>query len=201
VLHRFGRPDLGGLRVAVQGLGHVGLPLCAHLHDAGASLVVADLDPKRTAQAAARYGAEVVEPEAIYAQPVDLLAPCALGGVLDDRTIPLLQATLVAGGANNQLAQARHDAMLAGRGILYVPDYIANAGGVIDFHQEQRDDRPDAVLAAVARIHDVTLDVLERARAAGATPLTVADRLVAERLRPRELAGPGDETRGSGSGA
>ena len=146
--------------------------------------LVADLDPKRTAQAAARYGAEVVEPEAIYAQPVDLLAPCALGGVLDDRTIPLLQAKLVAGGANNQLALARHDAMLAERGILYVPDYIANAGGVIDFHQEQRDDRPDAVLAAVARIHDVTLDVLERAKAAGATPLAVADELVALRLRP-----------------
>ena len=120
---------------------------------------------------------------------------------MDDRTIPLLQAKLVAGGANNQLALARHDAMLAERGILYVPDYIANAGGVIDFHQEQRDDRPEAVLAAVERIYDVTLDVLERARAAGATPLTVADRLVAERLRPRKPAGPGDETRGSGSGA
>jgi leucine dehydrogenase len=201
VLHRLGRPDLEGLKVAVQGLGHVGLPLCRHLHDAGAALVVADLDPKRAAQAAERYGATVVEPEAIFAQPVDLLAPCALGGVLDDRTIPLLRTKVVAGGANNQLALARHDAMLAERGILYVPDYIANAGGVIDFHQEQRDDRPEAVLAAVARIHDVTLDVLERAKAAGATPLTVADRLVAERLRPGEPAGPGDGTSGGGSGA
>ena len=194
VLHRLGRADLAGLKVAVQGLGHVGLPLCGHLHDAGAALVVADLDPQRSAQAAARYGAQVVEPEAIFAQPVDLLAPCALGGVLDDRTIPRLQARLVAGGANNQLALARHDAMLAEHGILYVPDYIANAGGVIDFHQEQRDDRPEAVLAAVERIYDVTLDVLERAKAAGATPLTVADRLVAERLRPGQPAGPGDDT-------
>jgi leucine dehydrogenase len=198
VLHRLGRQDLEGLEVAVQGLGHVGLPLCGHLHEAGAKLVVADLDPKRAAQAAERYGAQVVEPDEIYTQPVDLLSPCALGGVLDDRTIPRLQARLVAGGANNQLALARHDAMLAERGILYVPDYIANAGGVIDFHQEQRDDRPEAVLAAVARIHDVTLDVLERARAAGATPLTVADRLVALRLRPGgETAGPGNGTGGA----
>jgi leucine dehydrogenase len=189
VLHRLGRSDLEGLRVAVQGLGHVGLPLCSHLHDAGAALVVADLEPRRAAQAAARYGAQVVEPEAIFGQEVDLLAPCALGGVLDDRTIPRLQAKLVVGGANNQLALARHDAMLAQRGILYVPDYIANAGGVIDFYQEQRDDRPEAVLAAVARIYDVTLDVLERATAGNVTPLTVADRLVAERLRPaREVA-------------
>jgi leucine dehydrogenase len=183
VLHRLGRADLAGLKVAVQGLGQVGLPLCGYLHDAGASLVVADLNPKRTMQAKRRFGAQVVEPQAIFAQPVDLFAPCALGGVLDDRTIPCLEARLVAGGANNQLALARHDAMLAERGILYVPDYIANAGGVIDFDQEQRDDRPEAVLAAVARIYDVTLDVLKRAKAAGVTPLTLADRLVAERLR------------------
>jgi leucine dehydrogenase len=190
-LHRLGRTDLEGLKVAVQGLGHVGMPLCRHLHDAGAELVVADPNPKRTAEAARLFGARVVEPEAIFAQAVDLFAPCALGGVLDDRTIPRLQAKLVAGGANNQLALARHDAMLAERGILYVPDYIANAGGVIDFDQEQRDDRPEAVLAAVARIHDVTLDVLERAKAAGATPLTVADRLVALRLRPRQRSNGG----------
>jgi leucine dehydrogenase len=183
VRHRFGATDLAGLTVAVQGLGHVGLPLCGHLHDAGAALVVADLDPARTADAARRFGAEVVDPADIFAQPVDLLAPCALGGVLDDRTIPQLHARLVVGGANNQLALARHDAMLAERGVVYVPDYIANAGGVIDFDQEQRDDRPEAVLAAVERIQAVVLDVLGRAAATGTTPLTVADRLVAERLR------------------
>ena len=183
VRHRLGRSDLGGLEVAVQGLGHVGMPLCGYLHDAGARLVVADVSPDRTAEAVARYGAKAVEPQAVYDQPVDLLAPCALGGVLDDGSIPRLRTKLVVGGANNQLALARHDAMLAGRGILYVPDYIANAGGVIDFHQEQIDDRPEAVLAAVARIHEVTLDLLARAKSAGATPLTVADRLVAERLR------------------
>jgi leucine dehydrogenase len=184
VRHRFDQADLTGLKVAVQGLGHVGLPLCGHLHKAGAALVIADLDPQRTAAAARRFGATVVEPPAIFCQAVDLLAPCAFGGVLDDRTIPRLRAKLVVGGANNQLGLARHDAMLAERGILYVPDYIANAGGVIDFDQEQRDDRPEAVLKAVERIHDVVQDVLKRAEVAGATPLTVADQLVALRLQP-----------------
>ena len=190
VLHRWGKTGLAGLSAAVQGLGHVGLPLCGHLRDAGADLVVADLNPQRTTEAMERFGATVVEPDSIFAQPVDLLAPCALGDVLDDRTIPQLQAKVVCGGANNQLGLARHDAMLAKRDILYVPDYIANAGGVVDFDQEQRDDRPEAVLAAVARIHDVALEVLRRAEAAGLTPLAIADRMVAERLRPPEKVPP-----------
>jgi leucine dehydrogenase len=184
-LHHLGRPDLAGLKVAVQGLGHVGMPLCGHLHGAGADLVVADVDERRTGEAARRFGASVVEPAAIFDQAVDLLAPCAFGGVLDDQTIPRLAARLIVGGANNQLALPRHDAMLAERRILYVPDYIANAGGVIDFHQEQIDDRPEAVLAAVERIHDVTLEVLKRAAEAGVTPLTLADRMVARRLQRR----------------
>jgi leucine dehydrogenase len=184
-LHHLGRPDLAGLKVAVQGLGHVGMPLCGHLHGAGAELVVADVDERRTGEAARRFGASVVEPEAIFDQAVDLLAPCAFGGVLDDQTIPRLAVRLIVGGANNQLALPHHDAMLAERGILYVPDYIANAGGVIDFHQEQIDDRPEAVLAAVERIGDVTLEVLKRAAEAGVTPLTLADRMVARRLQRR----------------
>jgi leucine dehydrogenase len=184
-LHHVGRPDLAGLKVAVQGLGHVGMPLCGHLHGAGAELVVADVDERRTGEAARRFGASVVEPEAIFDQAVDLLAPCAFGGVLDDQTIPRLAVRLIVGGANNQLALPHHDAMLAERGILYVPDYIANAGGVIDFHQEQIDDRPEAVLAAVERIGDVTLEVLKRAAEAGVTPLTLADRMVARRLQRR----------------
>jgi leucine dehydrogenase len=183
VAYGLGRQDLDGLRVAVQGLGNVGLPLCRYLADAGAALLVTDLDQARVAGAADQFGARAVEPEAIYRQPADVFAPCALGAVLNDRTIPLLEAKIVCGGANNQLAEARHAAALAARGILFVPDYIANAGGVIDFHQERiGDDAPDAVLEAVARIHAITSDVLERARRTGETPLQVADRIVLERL-------------------
>lgn len=182
VEHRLGRQDLDGLRVAVQGLGSVGMPLCRHLQGAGAELVVADLDRARVAEAERTFGALAVDANAIYAQPADVFAPCALGAVLNDRTIPRLCAKLVCGGANNQLAAPRHAVLLAERGILYVPDYVANAGGVIDFHQEQIDDRPEAVLAAVARIHDITTDVLVRAASEGRTPQDVADRIVQERL-------------------
>jgi leucine dehydrogenase len=181
--HRLGRQDVAGLRVAVQGLGAVGLPLCRYLAEAGAALIVTDLDRARAAEAARTFGALAVEPEAIYGQPADVFAPCALGAVLNDRSIARLGARIVCGGANNQLAEARHAAALAARGILFVPDYIANAGGVIDFHQERTgDDAPQAVLGAVARIHEITSDVLERAARAGEMPLEVADRIVRERL-------------------
>src|SRR6516225_74386 len=178
-----GRSDLEGIRVAVQGLGNVGLPLCGYLSEAGAALVVSDLDANRCAQAAATYGATVVTPEEIYAQHVEVFAPAALGSVLNDATIPCLRCRIVCGGANNQLAEAQHDAALAARGIVFVPDYLANAGGVIDFHQETIDDRPDAVLASVARIGAITRDVLRCAAAIGTTPLTIADRIVRARIR------------------
>jgi leucine dehydrogenase len=177
-----GRSDLAGLRVAVQGLGNVGMPLCGYLSAARAALVVSDLDAARCAEAAARYGATVTAPEEIYAQDVEMFAPAALGAVLNDMTIPRLRCRVVCGGANNQLAAARHDAALAARGIVFVPDYLANAGGVIDFHQETIDDRPDAVLAAVARIGAITCDVLRCAIATGVTPLAVADRIVQTRI-------------------
>src|SRR6266481_542966 len=178
-----GRSDLEGLRVAVQGLGNVGMPLCGYLSAAGAALVVSDLDANRCAQAAATYGATVAAPEEIHAQDVDVFAPAAIGAVLNDATIPWLRCRVVCGGANNQLAEARHDAALAVRGIMFVPDYLANAGGVIDFHQETIDDRPDAVLASVARIGAITRDVLRCAAATGATPLSIADGIVRARIR------------------
>jgi leucine dehydrogenase len=182
---RFGRSDLEGLRVAVQGLGNVGMPLSGFLSATGAVLVVSDLDDNRCVEAAVTYGATVVTPEEIYTQPVDVFAPAALGAVLNDATIPRLHCQVICGGANNQLAEARHDALLAARGIVFVPDYLANAGGVIDFHQETIDDRPDAVLAAVARIGTITCDVLRRAISTNATPLSVADGIVRGRIRRR----------------
>jgi leucine dehydrogenase len=178
-----GRSDLEGLRVAVQGLGNVGMPLCGYLSAAGAALVVSDLDANRCAQAAATYGATLAAPEEIHAQHVDVFAPAALGAVLNDATIRYLRCRVVCGGANNQLAEARHDAALSVRGIVFVPDYLANAGGIIDFHQETIDDQPDAVLASVARIGAITRDVLRYAAATGATPLSVADGIVQARIR------------------
>jgi leucine dehydrogenase len=182
VRHLTGRGELAGLRVAIQGLGNVGRPLAGYLHEAGAELTVADLDAARAAGAAQDLGARAVAPDAIYDQPVDLFAPCALGGVLDDQTIPRLRARVVCGGANNQLAAPRHARALAGRDILYVPDYLANAGGVIDFHQERIDDSRAAVLAAVGRIEGITAEILDQAQASGRSPQEIADRRVRARL-------------------
>lgn len=182
VAQRLGRDDLAELKVAVQGLGNVGFPLCGYLYDAGAELVVADVDATRIAKATSAFGARSVAPDAIYDEVVDLFAPCALGAILSEQTIPRLKAQIVCGGANNQLAAPAGDAALARRGILYVPDYLANAGGVIDFHQERIDDRPEAVLRAVGRIREITARVLSDAAASGRTPLEIADRIVQTRL-------------------
>ena len=190
VRHVFGREQLAGLRVGVQGLGAVGFPLCGYLQGAGAELVVSDLDPVRIARAESAFGATGVDPETIFEQPVDLLAPCALGGILTEETIASLRAKIVCGGANNQLAKGDHAALLAARGCLYVPDYLANAGGVIDFHQERVDDRPEAVMRAVGRIFPVTLDLLEQAHATGRTPLAVAEEIVTRRLAAARASRP-----------
>jgi leucine dehydrogenase len=179
----FGRADMRGLRVAVRGLGNVGMPLCAYLHERGAELIAADTDAGKLDEARERFGATAVAPEEILEAEADLLAPCALGSVLDDESIPRLRVRAVCGGANNQLREKRHAAVLAARGIVFVPDYLASAGGVIDFHQESVDDSPEAVRAAVGRIRDITRDILVRARERSVTPLAVADEIVRSRLQ------------------
>ncbi len=183
VEHLFGQTDFSGLRISVQGLGNVGMPLCQSLHESGAELIVADIDDTRVTEAEQRFGAKGVAIEDIYSQHVDIFAPCALGAVLNDRSIPRLRAKLVCGGANNQLHATHHDRALADRGILFIPDYLASAGGVIDFHQETIDDRPEAILQSVKRIRTITRLVLERARNSGRTALQVADQMVQKRLR------------------
>lgn len=132
VRSRYKRDSLQGLRVAVQGVGAVGTALCVLLRDAGAELIITDNEIERAKELQRAYpGIEIVNQDRIFSVEADVFAPCAMGAVLDEATIPLLQAPIVAGAANNQLAEARHDQMLADRDILYAPDYIANAGGLI----------------------------------------------------------------------
>ena len=183
-----GRAGLSDLAVAVQGLGNVGMPLCGYLAREGAKLTVSDIEPGRVAAAQRDFGATAVAAEAIYDQAVDVFAPCAFGAILNDDTIPRLGARIVCGGANNQLHAPAHDAALAARGIVYVPDYLVNAGGVIDFHQENIDDTPEAVLGAVDRIGAITRDVLARAAASGETPLSITDEEVRQRLAAAHAA-------------
>ncbi|MCP5367930.1 MAG: Glu/Leu/Phe/Val dehydrogenase [Hyphomicrobiales bacterium] len=183
-----GRDELGGLTVAVQGLGHVGFELCRLLHGAGAGLVVADIDPGRVAEAAATFGAEGAPPDRIHAAPADVFAPCALGGILNDSTIPDLGAAIVCGAANNQLAAPGHAGAMARRGVLYVPDYLANAGGIINIHYERPRYDAAAARAHVAGIFDTTLQILDRAQVAGILPAAAADTLAEERLNAASRA-------------
>ncbi len=189
------RSDLAGLRVAVQGLGNVGLPLCRYLHERGADLTVCDVDSDRLATARRAFSPKVVPPDEIYGRDVDIFAPCAFGAILNDTTIPQLKAKIVCGGANNQLLSDTHDGDLAAKGVTYVPDYLANSGGVIDFHQEGIDDSAEAVLTAVDRIGEIAADILAEAQDKGETALEVANRRVSQRLaaaRERRLSSAPD---------
>lgn len=127
----FGMESVLGRTIAVQGLGKVGYRLCKYLHDDGASLIVTDIDDSRVKQAAIEFGATPCAPDAIFSVPCDVFAPCALGGIVNDSTLGKLHCRIVAGAANNQLAEPRHGDRLRQLGILYAPDYVINAGGII----------------------------------------------------------------------
>ena len=185
VAHRTGRADVAGLTVAVQGLGNVGRTLATYLARDGARLVVADIDAHARDWATAALGAEAVEPDRLIEVEADVFAPCALGAVINDETVPRLRAGIVAGAANNQLAAPRHGDALAARGILYAPDYVINAGGVIDIAAEGPDYDADAVLAAAARIGETLRAVLARSEREGRPPHRVADRMAEERFLGR----------------
>ena len=185
--HQFGTADLRGRRVAVQGLGHVGWHLCTLLDRAGAALVVADTAPARLAAAIQSFGATVVDPEDIHAAQADIFAPCAIGGTLNADTIPRLQARLVAGAANNQLATPGCADLLAKRDILYLPDYVANGGGIINVAAEilRIAPRDTWVSERLEALEKTMSRILIRASATGISPANLANR-IAEDLMLRE---------------
>lgn len=182
VRHKFGRASLEGLTVAVQGLGHVGGRLAALVRADGARLAVGDIDPTRVEAARRRLDAEIVAADAVHAANVDVFAPCALGGGLNEATVPEIRAGIVCGAANNQLRTPADGLALAERGILYAPDYLVNAGGVIAIAPERPGIDTDAMKSRVARIGDTLTAILQRAEAEGPTPEQVADRLAEERI-------------------
>ena len=147
-------------RVAIQGLGSVGMLLAAMLHEAGAALVVADISPDRTAQAASLFGADVVLVEDIHKVAVDVFAPCALGGVIDRKTIGELNCRVICGAANNQLATPVEGGRLHDRGVIYCPDYVVNAGGIISVMAEYNGDAESVVEARVMAIPLRTDEIL-----------------------------------------
>jgi leucine dehydrogenase len=184
--HRWGDDDLAVRSVAVQGVGKVGSGVAALLAQAGATVTVSDVDRDRAHAVAETTGATVSEPEEILTVPCDILAPCALGAVLDDDSIRRLRCAAVVGAANNQLALPSHAEALAAAGILYAPDYVANAGGIVNISVELRDEGYDAEDAArrVDAIEATMGTVLDDAARGGVTPDAAARRRARSRLRP-----------------
>ena len=180
--HRFGSDDLAGLKVAVQGLGNVGYHLCKHLEDHGAELVVADMNKDAVDRAVNVFGARAVSVDAIIDQDVDIFAPCALGGVINDESIPRLKAAVVAGAANNQLDEDRHGKVLMDRGVLYAPDYAINAGGLINVHADGPGYNPIMVMKRVEVIYETLEKIFTRAKAENLPTNEVADRIAEERF-------------------
>jgi leucine dehydrogenase len=198
VAKRLGRSSVAGLRVAVQGLGNVGRELAGLLSQQGAELIVSDIHDQAVEEAVRELGARSVAPDAIYDAEADVFAPCALGAILNDDTIARLRAKVVAGSANNQLADDRHGDALKARGILYAPDYVINAGGLIYVSGDARKRNGagfdhDAALARVAGIQDTLTEVFARAKADDLATSAAADRIAEERFKgpsPRDTVAP-----------
>jgi len=175
--------DLSGVKVAVQGCGHVGYHLAKMLNDAGAKLIVTDVNDKSASRVVDEFAAEAVEPNDIFAASADIFAPCALGGVINDQTIPNLKVQIIAGAANNQLLEERHGEMLRERNILYAPDYVANVGGVFNGCTELLGWESERALRKVDEIYDTVLRIFESAEAQGITTSKAADRLAEDYLQ------------------
>jgi len=173
---------LDGLHVVLQGLGQVGLRLARQLAAAGVRLTVTDVDADRTEAAVRELGATAVDPEAVYDVPADVFSPNAGGSVLSATTIPRLRCRAVVGAANEQLATPADGDALHARGILYAPDYVVNAGGLLSVLWERGETDVDGVVARTRQIGDTLTAVLERAPASGRPPHRVADELVEQRL-------------------
>lgn len=182
--HRLGRDDLTGLKIAVQGLGHVGYYLCEHLKNEGAELIVTDINKDSIDRVVNNLGASAVSTDDIYSQDVDIYAPCALGATLNDVTLPQLKCSIVAGAANNQLAEDRHGEQLKKQGILYTPDYVINAGGIINvsFETEGKEYSKQDALNKVDEIYGTLLEIFEIADSEQKTTNIVADELARRRI-------------------
>lgn len=189
--HLWGGSSLAGRRVGVAGVGKVGHHLADLLVADGATVVIADVDPAAVQRVVAAHpGVEVAaDADALVRADLDIYSPCALGGALDDVTVDALTAAVVCGGANNQLAHPGVEDALAARGVLYAPDYVVNAGGVIQVAEELPGFDLERARAKADRIYDTTLAVLAEAERSGSTPAAAADRLAEARMAAGPWAG------------
>jgi leucine dehydrogenase len=179
---RWGNDSLSGKTVLVQGAGKVAYYLCTHLHQEGARIVVTDIDAAKVKRVVDEFGAAGVAPEAIYDQKGDIYAPCALGATINDDTLKRLKVEIVAGGANNQLAEERHGTELEKKGMLYAPDFVINGGGLINVYGELQGWPLDRAKRKAAEIYDAILKIFAVAQRDGIPSFQAADRLAEERL-------------------
>lgn len=185
VSYKLGKASLRGVRVAIQGLGHVGMNLAKLLVEDGAQLIVSDVRRESVDAAVRELGAIAADPEDIYDIDAEVFAPCALGAVINDWTLPRIKAKIIAGAANNQLAKPAHGRRLQERGILYAPDYVINAGGIIQLSAEITGDSWETIERRVRAIGATLLTVFQTADAERLSTSAAADRIAAERIEMR----------------
>jgi len=178
----YGTDSLGGKTIAIQGVGNVAFNLCRHLHEEGAKLIVTDINQEALQRAEEAFGAMIVAPEDIYSVEADIFAPCALGATLNDETIPQLKVKIIAGAANNQLKEDRHGDMLEERDILYVPDFVINAGGVINVADELDGYNRDRAMKKVELVYDAVTKVFEIAKRDHLPTYRAAEKMAEERI-------------------
>jgi leucine dehydrogenase len=174
--------DLKGVKVAVQGLGHVGMRLAKHLYKEGVELYVTDIHPENIEKAVNEFSAIAVRPEDIYDLDVDVFAPCAMGAILNAKNIARLKAKVIAGAANNQLAKEEFGQMLADKGILYAPDYVINAGGIIDIFHQSISSSDKKLRDHIEKISDTLFEIYNRAELQGIATNIVANQIAEERF-------------------
>ncbi|WP_258110000.1 Glu/Leu/Phe/Val dehydrogenase dimerization domain-containing protein [Alicyclobacillus sp. SP_1] len=178
-----GSDDLSGKTVAIQGLGSVGYALAQQIHDAGGKLVVTDINPDAVMRAKEEFGAEAVGIQEIFDVRCDILAPCALGAVLNDQTLPKLKCKAIAGSANNQLGEARHGDWLHSHGILYAPDYVINSGGLINVADELEGYQADRAMKKVDNIYNIMLELYAVSERESIPSYAAADHMAEERIQ------------------
>ncbi|MFH0067954.1 branched-chain amino acid dehydrogenase [Peribacillus sp. NPDC056705] len=178
----FGTDSLEGRVIAVQGVGNVSYNLCRHLHEEGAQLIVTDINKESVARAVESFGATAVDPDEIYGVDCDIYAPCALGAVINDHTINQIKAKVIAGAANNQLKEPVHGDQIHEKGIIYAPDYVINAGGVINVADELLGYNRERALKKVETVYDTIERVIEIANRDQIPTYKAADRMAEERI-------------------
>ncbi|MEW7279552.1 Glu/Leu/Phe/Val dehydrogenase [Aquimarina sp. 2201CG1-2-11] len=183
----YGNDTLDGKRILIQGIGHVGEELVRLTSEEGAKVIISDINEERLEVVSAKYGVDIYKGDDLYAEAADIYAPCALGATINDETVHKLQVKIIAGAANNQLANENvHGAMLQKRGIVYAPDFLINAGGIINVFAEIEGYGREQILTKTANIYDTTLDILNKAKATNVTTNEAAISIAEDRVASRK---------------